>query len=354
MKRLPKVQIDAQTRKLPPQGAAAISMEPPARREVHSSEPTALRCSKENKTCQTMPAPTMPMEVLTWELPQQEPAAISMEPPGRKEAQSSEPSALRCSKENKTCRMKRLPTIPMETRTTQELVQQEPAAISMEPPARREVRFFEPTALRCSKESTICQTMPAPTMPMEARTTQELVQQEPVAISVEPSARREAHSSEPTALRCSKESMTCRMKRLPKVQIEAQTRELPQQGVTEISMEPPARREAHSSEPTALRFPKESKTYQTMSAPPVPMEVLIRELVRQEPAQAAISMEPLARREARSSEPTALRCPKENTICQTMPAPTMPMEVQTTQELVQQALNAMPMELPPCREAHSS
>ena len=238
-------------------------------------------------------------------LPSQKPAAISMEPPGCREAQSSEPSALRCSKESKTCRMKRLPTMPMEARTKQELGQQEPVAISMEPPARREVRFFEPTALRCPKESKICQTMPAPTMPMEARTTQELVEQEPVAISMEPSARREAHSSEPMALRCSKESKTCRMKRLPKVQIEAQTLELPQQGATAISMEPPARREVRFFEPSALHCPKENMTCQTMSAPPVPMEVLIRELVRQEPA--AISMEPPARREAYSSEPTALR-----------------------------------------------
>jgi hypothetical protein len=51
-----------------------------------------------------------------------------------------------------------------------------------------------------------------------------------------------------------------------------------QQEPAEISMKTPGRREAHSSEPTALRCPKESKTCQTMSTPPVPMEVLTREL----------------------------------------------------------------------------
>jgi hypothetical protein len=141
------------TQKLVQQEPAAISIEPPGRREAHSSEPTAPHCPKESKTCQNMSAPPVPMEVLTRELLSQKPAAISIEQQARREAHSSEPSALRCPKQSKTCRMKRLPTMPMEARTTQELVQQEPAAILVEPPARREAHSSEPTALRCSKES---------------------------------------------------------------------------------------------------------------------------------------------------------------------------------------------------------
>jgi hypothetical protein len=169
--------------------------------------------------------------------------------------------------------------------------------------------------------------MPAPTMPKEAQMTQKLVQQAPIAISMELLAHTEAQSSEPPALRCSKESKTCQMKQLPTVPMEAQTRELPSQKPAASSMEPPGRREAHSSEPTALRFPKESKTCQMKKAPTVSMEVLTRELPSQKPA--AISMEPPGRREAHSSEPTALRCPKESKTCQTMSTPPVPMEVLT-------------------------
>jgi hypothetical protein len=43
---------------------------------AHSSELTALRCTKEIMSCQMKPVPTVPMEVLTLELPQPEPTAI--------------------------------------------------------------------------------------------------------------------------------------------------------------------------------------------------------------------------------------------------------------------------------------
>jgi hypothetical protein len=228
MKPAPTVSMELQTtRELLQQEPAAISMEPPARREAHSLEQTAPHCPKESKTCRMMPAPTVSMELQTTrELVQQDPAAISMEPPARREVRFFEPTDFRCSKESKTCQMKRLPKVQIEAQTL-ELPQQEPAAISMEPPAHREVRFFEPTALRCPKESKICQTMPAPTMPMEARTTQELVQQEPAAISMEPPARREAHSSEPTAPHCPKESMTCQMMPVPTMELPFESERAP-------------------------------------------------------------------------------------------------------------------------------
>jgi hypothetical protein len=299
MKRLPTMPMELQTtRELVQQEPAAILVEPSARREAHSSELMALRCSKESMTYQTMSAPPVPMEVLIRELVRQEPAAISMEPPGRRDAHSSEPTALRCPKESKTCQMKQAPPVPMEVRT-RVLLSQKPAAISMEPPGRRE-----------------------------------------------------AHSSEPTALRFPKESKTCQMKQAPTVSMEVLTRKLPSQNPAAISMEPPGRREAHSSEPTAPHCPKESKTCQKMSAPPVPMEVLTRELLSQKPA--AISIEQQARREAHSSEPSALRCPKQSKTCRMKRLPTMPMEARTTQELVQQEPAAILVEPPARREAHSS
>lgn len=69
---------------------------PPAHREARSSEQTALfHCTTENKTCRSM-------EVSTREMPQQEPTAISIDPPAHKAAQSSEPLPLHCSMEKKT------------------------------------------------------------------------------------------------------------------------------------------------------------------------------------------------------------------------------------------------------------
>jgi hypothetical protein len=147
-------------------------MEPPARREVRSSEPTVLLCSMENMICQTMPAPTMPMEVQIRELVQQEPAAISMEPPARREAHSSEPTAPHRSKENITYQMKPEMTEPKKL-PAKSVYPQEPAASSMERPARREIHSSEPSALHCPKESTTCQIFqmkPAPAKPKELPT----------------------------------------------------------------------------------------------------------------------------------------------------------------------------------------
>jgi hypothetical protein len=214
----------------------AISTEkPPARREAKSSGTTVLHCPKESTTCQMMPALTEPMELPTNYTHPQEPAAVSMEPPPRREAQSSEPMGLYCSKKNMTYQVKPEITEPVKL-PAKSLYPQKPAATSMERPACREAHSSEPTAPHCPKENMTCQMMPAPTMPMEVQIW-ELVRQEPAVTSMERPARREIHSSEPSALRCPKERTTCRMK--------------PQE-MAAISIELSARREAQSLKPMAL------------------------------------------------------------------------------------------------------
>jgi hypothetical protein len=100
-------------------------------------------------------------------------------------------------------------------------------AISTEkPPARREAKSSETTVLHCPKESTICQMMPALTEPVELPT-KYTHPQEPAAISMEPPARREAHSSEPTAPHCPKESMTCQMMPVPTMELPFESERAP-------------------------------------------------------------------------------------------------------------------------------
>jgi hypothetical protein len=165
-------------------------------------EAGASSLQDDNTICQKEKAPPIQMMLEYQEL---EVLAISTEkPPARREAKSSETTVLHCPKESTICQMMPALTEPVEL-PTKYTHPQEPAAISLEPPARRGVRSSEPTALHCPKESTICQTMPALTMPME------LPPQVPAATSMERPVRREAHSSEQSALRWSMENTTCQM-----------------------------------------------------------------------------------------------------------------------------------------------